>query len=95
MSPTFLIYVWLIVVVLSIGLAIIVRRFQNKKPLSLEDGIVASVGLGSAITVVALLVKLHDSKNLQTELGLDGTIIYLIGCGTTLVISLREARRLF
>jgi hypothetical protein len=95
MSSTFLVYVWLVVVVLSIGVATVVRRFQNKKYLSLEDGILASIGLGSAIMVVALLVKLHDSKGLQTELGLDGTIIYLIGCGVTLVVALREVRRLF
>jgi hypothetical protein len=95
MSFTFLVSVWLILVTVSLVLAAIVRRVRYKPPLNLDNAIVVSVSAATVIAVVSLLSKLYHHKGLQTELGLDGTMIYLIGCGVTSVVSIREVMKLF
>jgi ABC-type Fe3+-siderophore transport system permease subunit len=88
-------FVWGAVMVTVIIAASVLRRKPNKNSLSETEFLLTGFAIGSAISLVKVLIKVIGDEKLQADLDLDGAISLCLGCGLGIYLSLKEVIKLF
>jgi ABC-type Fe3+-siderophore transport system permease subunit len=88
-------FVWGAVMVTVIIAASIFRKKPNKNSLSETEFLLTGFAIGSAISLVKVLIKVIGDEKLQADLDLDGAISLCLGCGLGIYLSLKEVIKLF